>query len=215
MDELLHLGHDSRLRWRHVLPIRDVYWAAGKFIDRLPQDPHALPHLLDAHQITIVTIACTANHHVEVVLAVIEIRMFPPQIVFDPASAQVWAGEGISNRALLRDDANVPGAIHENFVPGQQPVALVQARLEIVEEFFQLWNELLRQITDLPAHARVGSGKSRAGEQLEKIIKFFALGERVKENRHRPKIERHRAEPQQVRSKWCEWLFRAAECPSP
>src|SRR5437867_10918839 len=125
--------------------------------------------------------------------------MFAPQIMFDSTPPQVRAGNGISNRALLRDDANVPGAIHENFIARQQPVTFVQARLEIVEEFFQLRDELLRQIADLPAHARVGGSEPRAGEQLEKVIKFFALGKRIKENRHGTEIERHRAEAEQVR----------------
>ena len=57
----------------------------------------------------------------------------------------------------------------------------------------------LGQIADLPAYAGVGRGEARAGEQLEKIVKFFALGERVEEDRHRAEIERHRAKSHQVR----------------
>ena len=57
----------------------------------------------------------------------------------------------------------------------------------------------LRQIADLAADAGVGSGEARAGEELEKIVEFFALGEGVEEHRHRAEIERHRAEPEQVR----------------
>ena len=39
---------------------------------------------------------------VEVVLLVVEIRMFPAQIVIDAAAAQVRAGEAVGNRAILR-----------------------------------------------------------------------------------------------------------------
>ena len=125
--------------------------------------------------------------------------MFAPQIMFDPASAQIRAGERISNRALLRDYADVFGSIDKNLVARQQSVALVQTRLEIVEEFLQLRGETLGQIANLSAHAGIGSGKTRACEQLEKVIKFFALGERVEEDRHRTEIERHRAKTHQVR----------------
>ena len=56
-----------------------------------------------------------------------------------------------------------------------------------------------RQIADLSAHARIGSREPRAGQELEKIVKFFALGERVEKNRHRAEIERHRAQAEQMR----------------
>ena len=90
----------------------------GQFIDHLPQNSRALPHLLDSHQITIVTIACAADDHVEIVLVVVEIRMFAAQIVFDSAAAQVWAGNRIRDRALLRDDADVFCAIDKNLDSG-------------------------------------------------------------------------------------------------
>ena len=51
----------------------------------------------------------------------------------------------------------------------------------------------------MAADARVGSRETRAGKKLEKIVEFFALRERVKENGHRAEIERHGAEPHQVR----------------
>ena len=72
-------------------------------------------------------------------------------------------------------------------------------RNEFVEKFFELRDESFRKIADLSADARVRSGEARAGQQFEKIVKFFALGERVEKNRHRAEIERHRAEPEQMR----------------
>src|SRR5205823_2058440 len=130
---------------------------------------------------------------------VVEVRMFAPQIMFDPASAQIRPGERISNRALLRDYADVFGSIDKNLVARQQSVALVQTRLEIVEEFLQLRDETLGQIADLSAHARIGCGKTRAGKELEKIIEFLALSECVEEDCHCAEIERHRTNSHQVR----------------
>ena len=199
MDQLFHLCHHPRF-WRgHIFPICDVDRSAGKLIDHLAQDPHALAHFLNPHQITIITIACTADHHVEIIFVVIEIRVFAPQIVVDPASAQVGAGKGVRNRAHLRYHTDVLGPIDKNFVPGQQPVALVQARPEIVEEFFQLRNEALGQIADLSTHSSVRRGEAGAGEQLEQIIKFFALGKSVEKHGHRAEVERHGAKTHQMR----------------
>src|SRR5437870_340188 len=115
--------------------------------------------------------------------------MFASQIVFDSAATQVRAGEGVRSRALLRDDADVSGSIDKNSVACKQLIAFIETWAEVTEEFFKLGNEILREIADLPAYACIGSGKTRAGEQLEKIIKFFALGECVEEDRHRAEIE--------------------------
>src|SRR4029077_20282486 len=98
--------------------------AAGQFIDHLPQDSDALAHFLDTHQIAIVTIARAADYHVEIIFVVIEVRMLAPQIVIDPATPQVRAGESVRNRALLRYHTDVFGSIDKNLVTGQYPVAL-------------------------------------------------------------------------------------------
>ena len=70
---------------------------------------------------------------------------------------------------------------------------------KVVEEFFELRDKAFRKIADLSAHAGVGGGEPRAGQKLEKVIEFFALGEGVEENGHRAEIERHRAEPEEMR----------------
>ena len=71
--------------------------------------------------------------------------------------------------------------------------------MKVIEKLFELRDESFRQIADLTADARVGSGEARAGEELEQIVDLFALGEGVEKNRHRAEIERHRAEPEQMR----------------
>ena len=64
----------------------------GQIVDHLTQDPHALPHLFDAHQVAVVAIAGAADRDIEVVLLVIEIGMFAAEIVFHAAAAQIRPG---------------------------------------------------------------------------------------------------------------------------
>src|ERR1044071_6524036 len=66
VNELLHFGHHARLRWRHVFPVHDIDRAVRQFLDDLPKDAGALPHLLKAHEITIVTIPSRADDDLEV-----------------------------------------------------------------------------------------------------------------------------------------------------
>src|SRR5438034_6975198 len=157
-------------------------------MDTLPQYSRALTHLLNSHQITIVTIASTIEAHVEIVLVVVEIRMFAAQIVFDSASPQVWPGNRIRDRALLRDDADVFCAIDENLVSGQQPVAFIETRTKVAEEFFEFRDKAFRKIADLSAHSGVGRGEPGAGQELKQIVEFFPLCEGVEKNRHRAEI---------------------------
>ena len=89
--------------------------------------------------------------------------MFPAQIVFDSTPPQVWPGNRVRDRAFLRDDADAFCAIHKNLVPGQQPVAFVETRAKVVEEFFELRDKRRRKIADLSAHPGVGCGEPGAG----------------------------------------------------
>ena len=100
----------------------DVDRTARQFVDHLAQNAHALPHFLDAHEVAIVAIARAPDRDLEIVLLVIEIRMFAAQIVLDAAAAQIRAGERVGDRALLRDDADVAGAIDEDAIARQQLV---------------------------------------------------------------------------------------------
>jgi len=107
--------------------------------------------------------------------------------VVDPASAQVGAGRGVRNRAHLRYHTDVLGPIRQNFVSSQQPVALVQARPEIVEEFFNCGMKPSGRSRICPP-TRVYDCEAGAGEQLEQIIKFFALGKSVGTRSSRPEV---------------------------
>src|SRR5206468_5556327 len=120
-------------------------------------------------------------------------------IMFDPAPAQIRPGERIGNRAILRNDADLPRSIDKNTIACEQFVAFIKARNKFIEKLFELRDEILGKIANLSADARVGGSKTRASQQFEKIIKFFALGESVEKNRHRAQVEGHCADTQQMR----------------
>ncbi len=125
--------------------------------------------------------------------------MLAAKIVLDAAAAQVWPGERVSDRAFAGNHADVPRSVDEDPIPRQQFVDLIQLRNETIEELFELRDESGGQIANLAADAGVGRGESGAGQELEKIIEFFALGEGVEKDRHGAEIQRHRAEPQEMR----------------
>src|SRR5438270_10316804 len=57
MNQFLHLRHHVRFWRRHVLPVGHIDRTTWQSLDYLAQNFHALPHLFDPHQITIVAIA--------------------------------------------------------------------------------------------------------------------------------------------------------------
>src|SRR5206468_8831408 len=90
VNQFLHFCHHVRFRRRYIFPIGHVDRTDRQPFNHLPQNFYALPHLLDPHQVAIVAIARASDYHFEIVLFVIEIRMFAPQIVFNTAAAQNW-----------------------------------------------------------------------------------------------------------------------------
>src|SRR5215470_7210324 len=212
VNQLFHLCHHPRFRRGHVFPVRNVDRTAGQLIDGLAQNSRALTHLFDSHQVTIVAIARGADDHLEIVLVVIEIRMFTAQIVFDSTSSQVWSRNRIRDCALLGNHSDVFCAIDKNLVPGQQPVAFVETRTKVVEKFIELWDKAFWKIADLPANSRVRGRKPRASQKFEEVIKLFTLSERVEKDRHRTEIERHRADSKEVRGNTRCFAANRADC---
>src|SRR4030095_59836 len=103
MDQLFHLGHNSRFGWHHVFPIGYVNGATGQFIDYLTQNANALAHFLYSYKVAIVTVSGASDHYIKIVLLVIEIWMFAPQIVLDAASTQVRTRQRVRDGSLVRD----------------------------------------------------------------------------------------------------------------
>src|SRR5439155_12301200 len=123
----------------------------------------ALPHLFDPNEIAIVAVTCRSGHHFEVVLIVIEVRMFPPQIVFDSTATQVRPRKRVSDGTIARDHSDVACAIDKNAIAGEEVVAFIEFRAKRLEEFSQLRNEIRRQIANLSANAGVTGSETRAG----------------------------------------------------
>ena len=124
--------------------------------------------------------------------------MFPAKIMLDSTGAQIWPGDRKSDRAIPRNDTDIPGSINEDAITGEKFVDFVELGNETVEKSFQLWNETFGQISDLTTHACVGRRKTGAAQQFEEVIEFLALGEGLQKNGHRAKVERHCPESQEM-----------------
>ena len=120
-------------------------------------------------------------------------------VVGDAAAADVRAGEAEVDRVFLGDDADALVAVDEDLVAREQRVELVDLALELLGEGLALVGPAGRQIADLAADARVAGGEARAGERLDQVVDFLALGEGVEEERHRAGVHRQRAHAEQVR----------------
>ena len=61
--------------------------------------------------------------------------------MLDAAAAQVRTGKRVSDRAILRNHADVFRAIDKDAIARQQLVDLIELRNEIIEKFLELRNE--------------------------------------------------------------------------
>src|SRR5947209_15761184 len=115
--------------------------------------------------------------------------MFAAQIVFDAASAQVWAGKRISNGAFLRNHAHILRPVDEDLVAGEQAVHLLQGRTKLLQKIAQQRQEFFREIANLAADPGVGGSEARAAQHFTEVVDFFPLSKRMKQNGHRAEAE--------------------------
>ena len=90
-------------------------------------------------------------------------------------------------------------AIDKNPVAGEKIFRLVHHRDHSIQECPQLRQETIRQIAGLAANTRIAGGETRTRELFAQVVDFFPLLERVKKYRHRPRIHRECAHPEQMR----------------
>src|SRR5205085_8100837 len=108
--------------------------ALGQLVDHLTQNLRTLAHFLDPNEIPVVTIPRATDHYIEVVVLVIQVRMFSSQVVVDAATAEVWARQRICNRAILGNHSDVFRPVDKDPNAGEQLVDFVQLSAEVVEK---------------------------------------------------------------------------------
>ena len=192
-------------------------------LNALPYDPVGLPHLLDAHQIAIITIAVDANRNVKIKQIVDFIGLLLAQIPFHTRATQHRAGESHCLGPLGRDDADTDQALFPDPVVSQQGFIFVDVMRKAIGEvlnevqqrslpvFVKLTDRLgvaqdrclvlghcIGQITIDAARPVVGRMQTRAGYGFVAIHQVFPLTEGIQEHTHCADVERMRAEPEQV-----------------
>ncbi len=198
VNELLHFGHDFFLIGKDVFFVSDIDGAGGEFFDGLAEDADGLADFLDADEVTVVAVADGADGDVEVVILVIEVGVGFADVVFDAGGAEVGAGESVGDGVFFGDDAEVFGAIHENFVTGEEFVYFVYDGSELVEEVGESRKEVIWEVAGLAADAGVGGGEAGACEDFAEVVEFFAFGEGVEEDGHGAGVHGVGAEAEEV-----------------
>ena len=178
-------------RRKRLLGIDIVDWTQRKLLRNLFQDALALPHFLHADQISVECIADCSYGDLEIVVLVIEIRMFAAEVMLYSRTAQVRTGKRVGNRVLLRNHPDVLAAIDKDSIPGQELVHFLDDRLESSEELAQLWYEGLGQITRLAPHPRIVGREPSSTQQFDQVVNLLPLIKRVEENGRCAKIHGH------------------------
>ena len=83
VDELLHFLEDLLLHGEGALPVDDIHRATGNGVDRLPQDPEALAHLLNADEVAVKAVAHGTDGNIKIILLVVEVGAGLANVVLD------------------------------------------------------------------------------------------------------------------------------------
>ena len=103
-------------------------------VDALANDFIGLAHLLDTHQVTIVTIPIDAHRNLEIQVFVHFIGLLAPQIPLDSGAAQHGAGKAQLKSALRADNADIDRALFPDPVLGQQGFIFIHTRGKTLRE---------------------------------------------------------------------------------
>src|ERR1700755_353057 len=108
--------------------------AVGHLLHSLLDAGARLPHLFEAHEVTVVRVAVLADGHVEVYVGVGRIR---PRLAYVPSDARASerrAGEPDCNRVRGGDDAYPHGAPEPDAVLGEHRLVISEPLREVVYE---------------------------------------------------------------------------------
>ena len=188
VDEFLHLREDRLFVRKGGLGVVPVDRTGGQFVEDLAEDRNALADLLKPDEIAVVAVAHGADGHIEVVVLVIEIGVFLAKVVVHPAAPEVRAREAKGDGVLLRNHADFLATIDENAVASDEVVHILEGLREGLEEILEHGDERRGQVAGLAAHAGVARGETGAGELLDQVVDFLALGEGVEKHGGRAEI---------------------------
>src|SRR5262249_17604631 len=139
-----------RARWRNdfVVPDRNRPRAfrGPQLFQTLLHDAYRLPHLLHAHEITVVAVAVLADRDVEIEFRVTFVGLRLAQIPRGAAAAHQTGAKRPGPRVWKRVCADAAVGVLEDAVGCSEPLAIVACLEERVAECPDVVEELRRQI---------------------------------------------------------------------
>src|SRR3990172_5176393 len=170
---------------RRPQPPRQLFRHDGSFrrqlLQRLFDDAHRLPHLLQPYQVAVVHVAVVPDRHLEVEAVVHAVRLVLPQVPRHARSPQHRPAQPVGDRLLRREDADALAPRDEDLVLRQQLVKVADPLLCVLQHLVAPLNEVVRDLPRQPAHAEVRVHQPVAAHFLEQLLQVLALGEGVRE----------------------------------
>ena len=192
----LHLGAPRRHELRMLRQHRSRRLAQQ--FDALSHYLGRLAHLLDAAEITVVTIAILADRNLELQFVVSLVGLRAAQIPGQPRAAHHHAGKAPLDHVLLRDDANIDVALLEDAVVGEQPLDVVDDARELHAPGVDVLDQRRRQILVHPARAHIIGMEPRTRRALIEHHQLFAFFEAPERGRQRADVHRLRRHVEQM-----------------
>ncbi len=140
------------------------------------------------------------NHlkSISVVHVRIEFFAIAAQILIDSAPPQHRARTTVVDRHLGRHHPHIGRPLDEDRVAGQQGVALVNHRQQLVQELFAFLQPARWQVRRRTAHGEVAVGQSSPACQLEEVQNLFPLAKRVQKRAETAQVQAVSPHPHQV-----------------
>src|SRR5207253_7542639 len=127
-----------------------------------------------------------------------EIRFVLAKVAYDAAAARDGAGAAQANRIFLGEHADAARALEEDAVAIQEARKIDVGFRKIGDELAHLGNEIVVDVEEQPADARVARVEALAAGGLEDVVEQFALVEGVEERGEGAEVDGRRADAEQM-----------------
>ena len=173
--------------------------AGRQLFQGLAQDAVALEHLLHAHQVPGVSVACFGSQgHVEIKVFVTGIRVVPAQVPIHPGAPGHGAGPAPIQGLVRAHDADADGALFPDDVFGEQVVVILPFVREFPDKLHGLGDKAVGEIRGQAADAAVQGKHAGAGDHFAEVHDLFPLPEAIEQRGHGPEIVTAGAHPEDV-----------------
>src|SRR5271157_3394567 len=198
VDERFHLRLHLLAVGQHDMWSVSLHRTFGNSFQRLRGNLLRFAELGHAHQISRVNVSVLRDWDVELEVLISAVRLVAPQVDIHATASLRRTGCAKCDCIFGGEVRHALGAIHPNWIAGQQALVFINVRREAIEKTLHAVEETQWRLKRKSTNAEVRGHHALARNRFEQAQHVFTLAEAIEEDRHGADVQRVRSQPYQV-----------------